>query len=447
MEDEEGKQNAQSQGPLSPGGTGQTVHLAPSSGIGSTGGGAGSLPASGGGGQFATLQNYVDANQGQAAPLAGKITSGVQNQFNTLQGQNQSTLQGLQGQVQGGYTPQDQGLLASEASNPVSFASNPSNISSFQKQLNDQYTGPTSAEGSGAFQNQQAKVNQAISTGNNLAGSEPERHQILTSVEKAPSASVTGLNEAILSQDPKAFGSIENAYKPFSGLNDQLSAGAADINKNIAQGQSQAQGASSQANSQIASQNKALQDNLNANLANMTTQGQQYQQGVTNANQTAETAIQNAVNTFEKGVEKDSLGRPVINPNSWNSIGMGAFGPGATYNTALPTMAQAATPDQYAMGSALSQLGGTNPLSGMTNSAYNPLATNPSLKDIVGPEINPLETFMSQYFGAMSPNGAPQGSQFGAGSPTESNVLPFEQAFVQPQYQNLMNTINTYTAG
>src|ERR1700690_437612 len=117
MSDEEEQKN-QSQGPVAPGGASNTVKLAPTGGIGSAGGSpsaGGASPNSGGG--FASLNQYVNANQGQAQPLANQITGGIQNQYNTLQGQNQQTLQGIQGQVDTGYTKQNQDILAQEAAN------------------------------------------------------------------------------------------------------------------------------------------------------------------------------------------------------------------------------------------------------------------------------------------------------------------------------------------
>lgn len=265
----------QSQGPVAPGGAANTVKLAPSGGVGSAGGtSTGSAPQAGG--QFATLNQYVNANQGQAAPLAGKITSDINNQYNSLQGQNQSTLQGIQDSVNSGYTPINNDVLAQESSNPVSFASNPGNIQSFQGQLNDKYTGPGSVENDSRYQTQLANVNDAIATGNAQTGSDAGRKQLLTKYEAAPNAGVTGLNSAILAQDPNAQASITQAYKPFSNLTSQLSTGAPGINASIGQAQTDAAQAHSQANKQIQDQTGALNTNVNNELANAQKQYQTY---------------------------------------------------------------------------------------------------------------------------------------------------------------------------
>src|ERR1700742_2459689 len=111
-DDEEDQNNQNS---TSPNGAG-AVHLAPTSGVGSVGpngGGADTKPA----GNFATLDKYLNANQGQAAPLADKISSGINNQYNTLAQGNQSTLQGINSQVTNapGYSANNPDLLAKEA--------------------------------------------------------------------------------------------------------------------------------------------------------------------------------------------------------------------------------------------------------------------------------------------------------------------------------------------
>lgn len=449
MDQDEDQKNT-AQGPVSPSGGGQTVHLAPSSGVTS---GAGS-PTTGtpkAGGNFASLQNYVDANQGGAAPLAGQITQGVQNQYNTLQGQNTSTLNGIQGNVNSGYTAQDPSVLSQEAANPVSFASNPSNISSFQKQLNDQYTGPTSAEGDSGYQNQVANVNQAITTGQNLTGSEAGRQQLLSQFEQAPSTSVTGLNSAILSKDPTSLNSIENAYKPFSNLTTQLSTGAQGIDNSIAGAQTDAQAANSTANAQIASQSKSLQNNLNDELAQGQTNAQAYQKYATAQDTTGVNGVNSAIADFEKNLTVPGSGSQIFAPSTWNNIGTGATLPGATYTSALPTLGQVATPEQFSTANALSELAGpsyTNPLAGVTASTYNPLTTDPTISQMVAPEVAPLQKFIEAYNqGPTSGLNNPAGSQFGAGSPTAANVNPEARAVVQQQYQNLLNQLNNYYGG
>src|SRR6185295_4611164 len=181
------------QGPQSP--TSGGVQTTAPSGVGSAGttGGPSQTSQPGAGGSFASLTNYVNANQGNATPIAQQVTNQANQQFQTLQGQNQEALQGIQGQVAGGYTKNDPNLLAAEAADPTKFASDQNNIASFQKLLNDVYKGPQSAEGTAGFQKQQAATTNAIQQGQNLQSTEAGNKQLLGNIEHRPSASVTGL--------------------------------------------------------------------------------------------------------------------------------------------------------------------------------------------------------------------------------------------------------------
>lgn len=329
------------QGAVSPGAGG--IHTSPG-GIGSAPSGNATPAPKDAGGQFATLQSYLTANQGQAAPLANKITSGIQGQYNNLAGQNDTTLSGISGQVSSGYTPENQDVLAKEAANPANFASNPSDVQSFQKQLADQFTGPTSAESTQDFQKQQNAINSAIATGTAQTGSEAGREQLLQQNEARPTTGVTALNSAILTQSPDYLGQVQNAYKPFSNLLSNLNTGASGINTQIASNTAEAQDAAQKANAQISSQAQKLQSDLNANLANATNTVNQYNSGLQNwqtgvaANQPFNAALgtSNLLNLLN-----------LQNPFSGNYTAMNA-----------PTLPQVATQDQYATDQALRTLAG-----------------------------------------------------------------------------------------
>lgn len=233
------------------------VHLAPSSGVGSAGaGGTGAAPQKDAGGQFATLDKYVTANQGQAAPLASRVTNPINDQYNTLNQGNQSTLQNLNSQVTNapGYTKSDPNVLAQEAANPVSFAGDTNNVKNFQSLLTNSYGGPASAEGDTGFQAQQSKVNQAIAQGQTQTSTDAGRKQLVNQASARPTVGVTAVNNAIVSQDPNALSSIEHAYDPFSNLVSGLSTGAQDINKTIAQEQNDATTSSKAAKDAISGQ-------------------------------------------------------------------------------------------------------------------------------------------------------------------------------------------------
>ncbi len=330
-------------GPIAPGGAGNTVQLSPNGGVGSTGGATPGASQAQPGGGFASLNQYVNANQGQADPLANKITSDIGNQYTSLQGQNQQTLSGISNQVNSGYTKQNQDVLSQEANNPVSFASNPGNIASFQGQLNDKYTGPNQAEGTSDYQNQLAKVNTAISTGQANTGTDAGRQGLLKQYEAAPTAGVTGLNSAILAQSPTAQSNIENAYKPFSTLTDQLSQGAQGINTQIGQAQNEAQNASSTANKQIADQVGSLTSGLNQNLTAAQKQVQDYNNTVSQTQQSTASPFA-ALNTYFSQLGINNVTNPFGQYQNQKQFG------------GTPTLESVANTNDYATANALGQL-------------------------------------------------------------------------------------------
>ena len=399
--DQENQQNQQGTGAVSPSAPGG-VQLSPNSGIGGAGtAAAGTNPtaaAPNAGGSFGSLNQYVAANQGQAQNLANTVTNPINQQYQTLQGQNTSTLGGIQNNVNQGYTAADPNLLAQEAANPVSFANNSSNVSSFQKQLNDQYTGPQSAESDTGFQNQQAAVNNAISTGQTETQTPSGQSQLLQNVEQNPNQSVTSLNQAILSNDTNAQGQVTNAFNNFGNLSTQLTNGANAIDTSIAANTANAQAANSAANQQINDQFNGLNTAVNnqlgaANTAN-TNYVNQYNQLVgdlSNGNVSGTAAS-------ELGLTPDQLNQINAAENTANTSyyetapNFGAMSANQTVNLdpyltqgnapSVVNANQVATPQQFQQLQALLALNGGN-----NTSVLDPTAANEA-GSYVAPTLN-----------------------------------------------------------
>lgn len=330
---------------------GGAVHLAPSSGVGSAPTSPGTAAPQPAGGSFASLDKYVNANQGQAQPLANKITSGIGDQYTALNSGNQSTLTNLSNQVAGAYTPNNPDLLAKEAANPVSFSGDAGNVTAFQGLLNDKYTGPNSAESASDFQAQQSKVNDAIAKGNTQTQTDAGRQQLVAGVSAKPTAGVTALNSAVLSKDPNALGQVQNAYKPFDNLVSGLSSGATDINAQIAKAQTDSQAANKAANDALTGQ----VGTLNATVGNETTAAQNtidnYNANVGaagSATTSANQAIQNFISQNPQLNADPSVLTPFMNLAAYT-------GPGATNQTA-------ATSQDYDTAKALQTLAGASPV-------------------------------------------------------------------------------------
>lgn len=407
LEEEKQDQPNSSQGTVSPvGGAGGAVHLSPPGGVAAVGGagtpsgaGASGTPSAGAatstpsqaGGQFGSLNQYLTANQGQAAPLAGKITSGINNQYNNLNNQDTSTLAGINQQVSANAAPsQDQtnATIAQESANPVSFTSNPGNVASFQNLLNASYAGPVSAESTAPYQAQQNAVNSAISAGQNAVGTEAGRENLLTQNEATPTTGVTALNSAILSQDPNALNSIETAYQPFSGLLNNLQTGAASADQQIAANQANATSDQSAANSAINNQITALNNNVNTEYGNL----QNQYNTATGAETALTSGLQNGALPAGYGVDPGLQQFITNNINPW--VAADDPGQSVSYNfsnaipqlntTAAPTIGQAATTQDYAQAQAFQNL-----LNGVTTGAPS-MIINPATANQAGTYKAPI---------------------------------------------------------
>jgi hypothetical protein len=267
------------QGAVSPtGGGGGAVRLSPQASVPPVGGGTpgatpGSAPTPAAGGSFASLDKYLSANQGQAAPLAGKLTPGISQEYGNLDAANNAAIANINSQVTNapGYTQSNPNVMAAEAANPVSFANDPNNVKQFQSLLNNTYSGPASAEGTANYTNQQNAINNAIATGKANTTTEAGRENLLVKNEATPTTGVTALNSAILSQDPNALASVQDAYKPFNNLLTNLQTGAQGVNQTIGKEQTDAATSAKAANDAIASQIGTL----NTGVTNELTAAQQ----------------------------------------------------------------------------------------------------------------------------------------------------------------------------
>lgn len=393
-EDEKTNQPNGVQGPVSPtGGGGGAVHLAPSSAVPTVGGGSGPVgkgPTAGG--SFASLDKYLAANQGQADPLSGKITTGIGQQYNALQNQNTSTLNDINSQVAANATPQNYSdILSQEAANPVSFANDTGNVGKFQGLLNATYSGPASAESTDSFTKQQTAVNNAISAGNAATGTEAGRENLLSQNEATPTTGVTALNSAILSQSPTALKNVESAYQPFSNLLTGLSSGAGDINKQIATNTKNANAANTTANQQISDQTGKLQTGVQSKLD----------------------AAQSATNAFNKDAQQydTTIGGITSNLAPLEAVLGTQFAPAYTFPGAAPvvntpTANTVASKDDLAMQQALNNLGGQNLNLIDPNTAVGGYAAPgqaPNINNILGQLAKPLLTSVQQKSDSLTP--------------------------------------------
>ena len=443
-------------GPISPGGGTGAVHLSPSSGVGSAAGGGsgtrgtGTEPSggTGSGGQFATLNDYVNANAPAAQTLANDVIQPIANQYNTDAANNANVESNINSSINSGYTPYQDLSSQINPTNVAAYASNPNNVATFQGQANDTYTGPQSAEGTSSYQSALANENQQIQEGQASTGTTAGQEGLLKSAETAVpnNPGVTGLNEAILTSDPTYQTQVENAYKPFSSLVSGLQSYAPTADAAIASGQGQATQASTQANQDISNNVSSLNNSL---ISQMGTDNADVAQN--NAGLTAYQKEFNPISTDINALNQDFAGAQV--PTDWG----GAFGqltnPYTSTLSQIPinesaTEQNVATPQQYAQANAYQNL-----LSGITAGDITPDINNSTVGQ-AGTATDPGtfvnnntpaidQNIVDQFNTATStPNAA--GKVWNGYNWVTSNADPNQAAFFQqyePTYQNLISLL------
>lgn len=397
------------------------------------------------------LGDYLQANQDQVQQMANQIAGQMgQNYSNIQQGIGQAGQQFGQ-QVQGGYTPTDPTLLQNVQQNPTAVAGNPQQLQSFQQQFNDQYTGPTSFEGSTLYGNQAQQIQNAVQQANLLGSFSGLSGYLQNNIESNPTPGQNTLDTTLLQANQPAFQTVQQAAAPFSTLQGQLGQQATTQDAAIQAAQQQAQAAQQAAQGAWTTAGQNFANTVNQELG-------QASQGYTGA----QNALNNYIAQLQKpglsgltpaqmmqlGVDPTVMGEYIAAPTveqemqqNWTNLPAlnplpAGVGPGANEWTlptigAGPTAATVATPQDYATLAALTQLGGNAPTgsplqAGQANMAgtyqtpnFKPTPNNQALAQDLYNQLNPW---------ASVPGSTAQGTNGG-------------YATAESDYINLMNTL------
>lgn len=218
-----------------------TTSSAPGSGPGSSAGKAGTAtPQSAPAQPFQNLQAYLGANQPQIEAQGSKIASDLGNQYGQVQSDINKGKTDFNTQVAGGYAAPNQDIVNQATSNPTDFVSNPDNVKAFQSLYNDQYTGPTAFENTGTYGNLSGEVSKASQAANLL--NSPEGVQTYFQGQN-PNATKGGnvLDSVLLQGSPDVYTNIQAAAKPFAGLSDYLGNATTEANQGVTNAQQTAQ--------------------------------------------------------------------------------------------------------------------------------------------------------------------------------------------------------------
>lgn len=267
---------------------------------------------------YTDVGSYLNANQAGSEKMGQDVASNLTNKYNaTKQGVSQSA-NDLINQVNQGYTKENSDLVQQAAANPNAYANNQDQLSQFQAQLNDQYTGPNSW---GDYGTQQGKINEAQQYGS-LANT-PGGLNVYAQELEGPMASqgVNQLDSLLLGGNENSANAIKNAAQPYGTLNDYLDQQNQAATGAIGTGQTAAQTASQHALDAFTGANGTL-TNLNSQI-----------------NQTTAQKLQEA--QAQQARIKDSLAKGEIGEADFSALGLTP----ETYASLIAAKKRAATSD------------------------------------------------------------------------------------------------------
>lgn len=351
--------------------TGQTTAnpgaSAPPAGSGSAGAGTSAPKAASGGspntasptqfgGGAQNLQAYLTANAPQITSEANTISNNLNTGYGQISGDINNTANQFGQQVQSDYTAPNQSVDTAAAANPAAFASNPNDVSAFQNQYNDTYTGPQNFESTTPYSNIQNEVSTAVQDAGQL-NTQAGLQTYFAGQEQNPTNAETTLDSLLLSGNPQANQQVQTAAGQYANLTPQLqnvtTAADADVAAAQTQAQQAAQAAQTAINPVVAAENTQIQselaaDQAAANTYNTTqTAAQTQAQSINGILNTEPTIFQNVPN-YNLSQFLGPTGNPVTQDLTLNPIAT----PASTANTA--------TAQDYAETQALSNLLGAN---------------------------------------------------------------------------------------
>lgn len=350
-----------------------------STGAGSSGTGAGAAPTQGTSTQFGSsaskLSDYLSANAPQVESMGTNISGELGTQYGKLQGDINKAGSDFGSAVSGGYTPANQELVNQAASNPTDFVKDPNNVSNFQKQMNNSYTGPQNFEGFEPYGKVQGDVQNAVQGANLLNSTGGLSSYLQNKAQGTYTPGMNTLDTTLLQANPNASKMVQDATKPYEGLTDYFNQTAQNANKLVDPAKQVAAQTGQYVKDQFAPVTQQFQQGLTSNAANQEANRLAYNTA-SNANQSSAQAKrasllqaqQDAINQYtgnvnnlagnpQAGAAQNAVIGNMIDPSSYLSrldpylAGNQVTNPATIYNTA--------NTGQYQEDAALSQLLGS----------------------------------------------------------------------------------------
>lgn len=302
---------------------------------------------------FGTVQDYLKGNQQQGEALGQQFTGNLANSATNEKSAIDTAAKQTQSDITAGSTNYDSGLVNSAVSDPTKVAGNPDQLSSFLKQWNASYSGPSSFENSANYAPASAAAAEAQSLGTQESTTGGQQ-QILHDQFGVYGQGNQGLDQAVL-QNSSYFPKVQQQASDFQTIPTYLSSAATPIDTaattaaaNTANAKTQTQNAfanvpatfQAQVNNQVQNRQdaaNALATKYKTDLASGNVG--QIVQDIQSANPGASTqTIQSYLNGLkaDTGVIPDLSQQYTFNPNTAitaaNSVNPGMYANAAAYN-------------------------------------------------------------------------------------------------------------------
>jgi hypothetical protein len=402
--DNQANQNAP-QGQTTPNPLGQMPPQGPTPTGGSSGqtGSGGGTPGVGTSTQFGSnaskLSDYLSANAPQIQSMGNQIAGNLGTQFGQVQGDVNTAAGNFGNAVSAGYAPEDTGLVNQATSNPTQFVQDPNNVSAFQSQLNDAYTGPQNFESTAPYAQIQGEVNQAAQGAGLLNTPAGLSSYLNTNVEANATPGENTLDTALLESNQPTYQAVQQAVQPLLTLPTYLNSATTAADALVAPAQTASQQAQQNAQAALTGEEGTFNTGLTQEEQNAENQVQAYNQAIQQAQGNVATDVP-LINQLQGimgqyGATFNGPQAPWADPNAITI-------PNQTEG--LPNIANVASPQDYATLAALSQLSGSPiqaPISAV-NVGEAGTYTTPGAVD--QSELTNAENAMQQFI--TGPNGA-----------------------------------------
>lgn len=350
------------------------------------GGGGGAAPSQATPTQFGSsaskLSDYLSANAPQVEKMGTDISGKLNTQYGQLQGDINKAGTDFGSAVQGGYAAPDQNLVNRAVSDPTGFVKNPNDVTAFQKQMNNSYTGPQHFEDFEPYGKVQSDVSNAVQGANLLNSTGGLSSYLQNQTKGTYTPGMNTLDTTLLQANPNASQRVREATKPYEGLTDYLSKATQSANQLVDPAKQAAQKSAIDTQASLKGAVDVFGNKINTDAAKAEKGRNAYntQQAATNAQLTP---IQQYLQQYQ-GASGYQIDNPLTSYLSQDPV-------------VNPITAQNfSTPEQYAQAQALQQLSGDSanlPIGqstiGLAGTAPSvPIAGSYNLQDLVNKIAN-----------------------------------------------------------